>query len=141
MRPIVLLPALLLACEPPPPVEGGGANAELAVTIILPVPNEVVALDDDCVLRTDVAWDVDGLELVEFQDAQNVDGQGHVHVIWAPPAYEATPDQTILLEQPGLTVGSSLAIAVDLHDNEHGELGVGDEIEIEIGPDAAGACP
>ncbi|MFT4627050.1 MAG: hypothetical protein ACI8PZ_005731 [Myxococcota bacterium] len=142
MRPIVLSCMLMLACEPPPPVDGAaGGGLEMDVQIIIPLANEVIPLDDDCVLRTLVAWDIDGLESVPFKDATNTPGEGHVHVVWAPPAYEATSDQSIELEQAGLTVGSSLTISVDLRENEHASLEVTAETEIEIGPDAGNSCP
>lgn len=148
MRCLVLAPLLLAACEPPPPVDFGvaGVDGEPAIKVVLPLANEVVPLDEDCVLRTFVAWDVDSFTLVSFTNDDgsartNVEGEGHVHVIWAPPAYESTFEQSFLLEQSGLSVGSSLAITVELHENEHGFFDVFDEIEIEVGPDAAGACP
>ena len=151
MRSVVLLPLLLAACEPPPAVDLGEAGlvGDPVISVVLPIANEVVPLDDDCVLRTYVAWDVDNFTLVSFTNDDgsartNADGEGHVHVIWAPPAYESTFDQSFLLEQSGLTVGSSLAIAVELHENEHGFFDVFDFLalggfEAAPSPAAAGA--
>ena len=148
MRLILLLPAVLLACAPPPALklDDSGTTGAADVRIIWPVANTEIALDTDCVLRTEVAWDIDNFELVPINDAdgnpvENIDGQGHVHVLWAPPAYTATHDQFTQLEQPGLSVGASLNVTVELHDNEHAFLEISDTIEILVGQDPAGACP
>jgi hypothetical protein len=148
MRLILLLPAVLLACEPPPALtlDDSGSTGAPEVRIIWPLANTEVPLADDCVLRTEVAWDIDNFELVPVNDADgnpnvNADGEGHVHVLWAPPAYAATHDQYTQLEQPGLAVGASLTVTVELHENEHAFLGISDELEILVGQDPAGACP
>lgn len=144
----IVLPLLLIACEPPDAPDFGGAGEPLVELLNPPADVGTIPLDDQGVLSFLVVADIDNLTWVPpSQDHEDpVDGEGHYHVN-INGAYVAAP--TLLYyeyaSQPGeFTVGQQLQLSVTLAANDHSDLDMYEEwqqvIEFEVGEAEGGGA-
>jgi hypothetical protein len=135
-----------LGCEPPPPIDLGPHGPTLKITN--PEPGEKLELDSTCTLTEPIVVDVSGIRLVEPRP-ELVRGEGHWH--GGPDLNHGycLSDRTYCLggsdsadyeryDGSGMTAGLRTLYA-ELQDNKHNDLGVGDQVEIEL-TDPGGYC-
>ena len=112
---------LLSGCAPPDPIESTAAVPE--IRLLFPDGSEPLELDGDGFLRTLVVVDLIGIDFVEPEGTDPVDGEGHYHLFVQETTYVEAPSALFFeLESDAFTAGSRGIINVDLRQNDHSLL-------------------
>lgn len=112
---------------------GTGGDAAPTVRITAPQDGAVLTPDENCDVNFDVAFEVDGVTLVDWTGYPPVvDGEGYARIIWAPPSYEASFESPVSAWTSAADVEYSLEIVVDLFTVDHEPLGVSDVVSVMV---------
>jgi len=132
MSALALVLFAVFGCAPPDPLDLDELVPP-SIDVLYPEPGQVVELNEDCELDVLIVVDVDGLELVDFEEAEGpVDGEGHWHggpdlgtgfcrsfATWCDD-YDSDP----------FPDGTTASIFATLVNNDHQPFG--DEVQVEI---------
>jgi len=122
--PLLVVVALLAACQPPPEVGGSG---DPSIEIVYP-PDDIgsIELQPDGKLVIVIAVDLDGIEFVSpsVSEGNVVEGQGHYH-FHVNGEYLGPPEQQLHIyesEVGEFPVDTAMQVRVSLATNNHVDL-------------------